>query len=143
MSIVHFSTIADEGLIKLTDENVGSSSTFPTTATAALRFETDGELNFTANSTIPPDPADEWYRFQPQAGIGVNYEARLTVKSGDAPTNGPTPGTWVSLSLLRVWDLVTSGVESLNGGWEVEIRQAGTGVVVAAATYTMSAATSV
>jgi hypothetical protein len=141
VSIVHFQTTTNSGWpTLLTDASVTDGAVLPETAGVSLRFNSDGSLDRVGTGSF--QPAGEWYRFNPSTGIGSDYEARLVVTSGDGPTQGPQPGQWTSLTNLVVWGLSAPDVgQPKDGTWFVEIRQAGTTIVQASATYIMHAET--
>lgn len=112
---------------------------------SGIRLETDGGMQTSEGIGTNDDWQDyspgEYANTEPDAGIGSDYEARLTVLSGDSPTisSGMTSG-WTSIgSQLDATLGVTGENVSKSGSWKLEIRDASSGSVLASATFTISA----
>lgn len=111
---------------------------------AGVRLETDGGMQTSEGTGTGADWADyaagEWANTEPDAGIGGDYEARITVNSGDSPTVSPGVGSWVALSTERDYTLGVTGENELkSGNWTLEIREASSGTVKATATFDIQA----
>ena len=83
----------------------------------------------------------QWYSGEPSAGIGSSYEVRcasLVSSSGGWDVQAAAVGTWVDISVERVWRDTVVGMEApaIDTCHAVfEIRPAGGGSVLATATY--------
>ncbi len=111
---------------------------------AGVRLETDGGMQTSEGTGTGADWQDyasgEYANTEPDAGLGSDYEARLTVLSGDTPTASPGTGVWVGLGTERDWTLGVTGENvSKSGSWKLEIRDAATSTLQASATFTISA----
>ena len=141
MSIVHFQSVvagATLSLVKLTNADISDIQISPTpSATAGIALGGNGAIAYTGNGA-PPDPVDEWFINQPQSNIGDDYEARLNVTGGDAPTAGDAVGSWLTLNTSRGWSFTIGTSEGLSGTWQLSIRRIG-GTIETTADYTMSA----
>lgn len=114
----------------------------PVTVSAGVKFQSDGTLqdrNPTSPYAFADSAAGQWASTEPDAGIGSDYQVRLTVNSGDNPTSGPAVSTWHTISSDRQWDLsVTGTVASKSGSWTVAIRDVATNTVQDSATFSVS-----
>ncbi len=83
------------------------------TATAGIRFNTDGTVDKLVGSTYTQiDASTDWLR--PVGFAPGDYEVRLESNSGDAFDVGPAVGTWVALTSAREWKQVraTNGTDT-------------------------------
>jgi hypothetical protein len=104
------------------------------TASASIRFQTDGEIQNQNGATL-----GQWH--YPAAGSpGDSYEIRATANP-DTPDSG-TMNTWLALSSNRLWtESRTSppGVGTDEVVFDIEIRGAGGGSAIASTTVTLRA----
>lgn len=77
-------------------------------------------------------------------GVASDFECRLTVNSGTAPS-GDLTGTWLACSTTRTWTLTdtSSGGGPITNNCTIEIRDAVTEDLLDSATVTMSVEESV
>lgn len=130
--------------VSLSDVGTISTSVFTTsgseaTATAGIRFDTDGQAEHRSGfgGTTYENYANAWGR-PLTTGVGSEYTVRMTVNSGDGPSSGPALDTDHALSSLRTWELsVTGEVVNAEGSWTATIKKGG--VTVATATFTIIA----
>ena len=108
----------------------------PGTAICGIRLAADGTATNVRLSQGNQAISSEWAR-PLDAGNGALYEARVTVTSGTL-TNGTT-GSWLALSSQRDWDVERSTVGSKACTFTLEIRRVSDSVVVASASYTITA----
>lgn len=108
----------------------------PGTAICGIRLAADGTATNVRNAQGNQAISGEWAR-PIDAGNGALYEARVTVTSGTL-TNGTT-GSWLALSSQRDWDVQRSTVGSKACTFTLEIRRVSDSVVVASASYTITA----
>lgn len=130
----------------LKDRTVGGAVNFPGTATVSLSFFEAGFLRAdtnAGNAVLGTEWANQVLGSQ---SIAAPYEIRLTVTSGSAPTAGDTVGAWLSMvggaGGARTWTLTNSSLGASIGSWLVEIRSVVSGLVLASATYSVSASVS-
>jgi hypothetical protein len=113
----------------IADYQVGSA------ATASLAINSDGTLTDNAYSSYADT---QWWSAAPDAGIGSNYEARITNITGPTPT-GWVSGTWYSLSAgktISVGRFIT-GVTTVS--LTLEIRDTATSTTQDTAALTFDA----
>lgn len=67
--------------------------------------------------------------------VGAQFEIKLTVNSGDAPTTNPGTGTFLPLSTSKTWAWVTG--TTLSANITVEIRRTG-GSTISSDTWAVS-----
>lgn len=108
----------------------------PGTAICGIRLAADGTATNVRNAQGNQAISGEWAR-PIDAGNGALYEARVTVTSGTLTTG--TTGTWLALSSQRDWDVQRSTVGSKACTFTLEIRRVSDSVVVASASYTITA----
>ena len=124
-------------VLKLSNDTVDDVVNTPSNATAGVHTDSDGDFRGTGN-TNSFTPAAEW--ISPKSGFDpADFEVRLTVSSGDAPTGGSSVGSWLVLSTNRSWTLTTVGPSTLSGNWLVEIGDVGTSTAIVSATITVGA----
>ena len=104
-------------------------------AVAAITLENDGDEIHTETSNTD---VGDWVIPKAAAGAG-NYEHRLTVNSGDAPTSGASTATWLADSTSRTWTWTQSGSGSKTANVTLEIRDANSSVVLASESFTVTA----
>ena len=61
----------------------------------------------------------------PVSAAGSNYEVRFT-STGTGPNTGASTGTWLSLGTTRAWGYQSSGIVSVSGTWQLEVREVAT-----------------
>ena len=61
----------------------------------------------------------------PVSAAGSNYEVRFT-STGTGPNTGASTGTWLSLGTTRAWGYQSSGIVSVTGTWQLEVREVAT-----------------
>lgn len=73
--------------------------------------------------------------------IGEGFQAHCLVSSGDSPNGSSAPvNTWIDMNGATIsWQLFRNTVGTLAGTWIISIRSRGTGIVLAFATYTVTA----
>jgi len=104
----------------------------PTTGFAFFRFETDGDLDFRADTgETPAVIATEWHRDNIIAGLGNDWEVRVTKTAGTNPSAGDTLNFWHPLTSSRFWrnDTAAVGV-TVTSTLTIEFRLAGTTTVL-------------
>ena len=102
------------------------------TATASIRFESDGRIR---NHNLVS--LGEWF-IPPLATDGTGYEIRAT-PNPDTPDSG-TMNTWLALTSTRTWtESRTGSVGADTKVFDIEIRSAGSGAVLASTTVTLKA----
>lgn len=122
--------------VDLVDSNVGDTEGSPTVASCTITVNRDGSVSFAGNTS---DAGYDWYIPGSGGTPGDNYEVKLDVDSGDAPTTGTT-GSWLALTANRSWIWTTgAGPASLSAGCTLSIRNASTGVVADTCTLTVLA----
>ena len=95
----------------------------PATATGFSLYNNGQFVGITQGGYTDPD---EWFRDQPQADVGDDFQARVTVDSGDGPDSGPTLGDWFTIDVTRTWTLLPPvGVGANEGSWILDIRKVG------------------
>lgn len=108
----------------------------PGLAICGIRLGTDGTATnvrlVLGNQAI----TGEWGR-PITASIGSSYEARVTLTSGTLTTG--TTGSWLALSSQRDWDVQRNTIGSKACTFTLEIRRVSDSVVVASASYTITA----
>lgn len=123
--------------VSVSGETINSSSV--TTATSAVRFNSDGTVDQGVNGVFTQiDAATDWVI--PNGAAPSNFEIRLTVSSGTAPNTGGSSAvnTWLALTTNRLWELQRGSIGTLQGTWLIEIRR-GSGPVIASGSYVMDA----
>lgn len=108
--------------------NIGDVSL--STASAQIRFYADGTIKNQDDTLI-----GNWHT--PSGGSpGDNYELRATANP-DTPDSG-VMNTWTSMATLRQYvENSSSGIEAAT--FDIEIRPAGGGSVIASTTVTLTA----
>lgn len=111
-------SLADFGA-SISDVNSFSASvTINVNRNGSLSYNTTSAGTTNGNWTLPNGTT-----------VGDNYDVRVTLNSGNAPTSGTT-GTWQAINTARqwVWDQTGSGVKSAD--ITIEVRKTG-GTVMA------------
>lgn len=108
----------------------------PGTAQCGIRLGTDGTATNTRSAIGNQAISGEWAR-PIDAGNGALYEARVTVTSGTLTAG--TTGSWLALSSQRDWYVERSTLGSKACTFTLEIRRVSDSVVVASASYTITA----
>lgn len=108
----------------------------PTTAIVSYLIESDGTESKDEGGT--PTDIGDWVTPKAVAGIG-NYECRLTVNSGDAPTSGSATATWLDDTTNRFWTWTQSGAGSKTANLTIAIRDANTLLTLDSANFAISA----
>lgn len=113
--------------------NVIDTRIAPTNATAGIQLENDGdtvEIYQSGNVLIA-----SW--IVPRSAAGAAYEARVTVNTGTLTTGAS--GSWLALDTTRSWTVAQTVVGTKTANITLEIRKASTGVVLATATFDLTA----
>lgn len=109
----------------------------PSNASAVLTLLADGTANFIRLAGGNGTYDGEWLRY----GSSADFEVRFTVVSGSFSSG--TFGSWINLStspyIGRTATRATIGITELTGVATVEIRDAGSGNILATATVTLTA----
>jgi hypothetical protein len=105
-----------------------------------LRLFSDGSADHTfvtTDTSNDPPTSEEWLPSADQeTGIGAEFECRLTVNSGDAPTGGDSTGSWLRLDTDREWYLNGPGIQGTNAGnWTLEIGEYGSNSAITSTTF--------
>jgi len=108
----------------LTD--LGDEEITPSNAYCELRLDSDGTITLAGgDSTGGPN----W--FAPTiAGVGTLYWVRVTKTAGTNNTAGDALSSWLSLSGVRFWGWLKSGLGSISATITVEIALDAAGVTV-------------
>jgi len=103
-------------------------------ARAIVRVETNGTVvGDTLNSGEQHN--EDYNSDAPTATDGINYEAKLTVVSGEAPdSGGPAVGIFHNCNIQLIWELIENDtapptIREKSGVWDLEIRRVGGGGV--------------
>lgn len=125
------SSSAGGGNVTLNAATVSENGT--AVQTTSYRISSDGFVYHGDNGAYTS-------RYRWTAEPVTNYEARVTLVSGDSPS-GSTVGSWLALSTTRTWSIVASIANdgSVFSTLSVEIRDATSLAVVATATITIIA----
>lgn len=111
--------------------DVFSLAVSPNTATASFTLNSNG--TYSSFGTFF-NPSGTW---KIGGGIGLNYEARLTVVSGSF--SGASTGVWLSVGSNRTWSVSRSSPGSTSASGTLEIRDATSGTVFTNSTLTITA----
>ena len=124
--------------LNITNQTLDGVSVTPTNAAINVNLQTDGDYVGTESGSGGFAPADQWVI--PKAGLtSSDFEAQLTVTSGDSPSSGSSVGSWLNLGSALNWNFTTSTVELRGGTWTVELGLAGTSTAVISATVIWTA----
>ena len=97
--------IYSSGTVTVSGETISHTSLG--TATAGIRFNTDGTVDKLTGSTYTQiDVATDW--IIPNGAAPDDYEVRLESNSGDAFDAGAAVGVWVAFSIAREWKQIRS-----------------------------------
>lgn len=122
-------------VVSLSNRTIDAVVGSPGTATAQYQLLSTGEA---IGSVSPSGSGAGSYLPEWGQGLaGAGYDARFTITSGTLSTG--TAGTWLNLGTTRSWTRSRSalGISAVTG--TMEIRDAGTLVVLATATITLTA----
>lgn len=132
--LVGLSSLAESSPTSLLGAALQNLSATPTDADVGYELNSSGAERKFEGDGVPYSTIGTWLL----SGSASDYECRLTVNSGDAPTSGSSVGVWLSLSTFQAWRLtVTTTGPGKSGNYTVEIRHASTLVVTSSATVTM------
>jgi len=121
--------------VLLTNRTISAFAISPASATAGIRFNSDGTLQTRANAAYT-SVSGEWLT---PSGDGSAYRVRATLSSGPAPSSGPALSTWHALTVNIEWSKLRSGIGSdADTVLFIEIDK-GDGVVIDSATITLQA----
>ena len=121
--------------IRLTAALAASSTPSPGTATAIIRYLSDGQSTKTENGVT--SSITNWYT-PSTTSIGALFWIRATY-TGDAPT-GSAAGTWVQLTSTVFWSLVATAGQSKSCILPLSLASDSLGVhILATATVTLTA----
>lgn len=104
-------------LLAATDAS--DQQSFPSSATASIELQNDGDIVGAGNLAGGGDQGD-W--IAPRSAAGGNYEARWTNTSGTLSSG--TAGTWQALSTTRQWAVSQTGVGTKTCTGTLEVRHA-------------------
>lgn len=76
------------------------------------------------------------YLSAPDTGKGADYQFKLDVDSGDAPS-GSAIGTWLDNNVALTWGLSVTNPDVKAGNYTLTCRRKATGTVVASCSITM------
>lgn len=111
----------------------GRLSNLPSDAHAGVRFNSNGDVDGTAATSLNWSLEDgRWLH----VGSASDYEVRFTKNSGANPTSG-TLNTWLGLGTSRSVSYSQSGIGTLSGSFTVELREASTQNVIDSTTFTL------
>lgn len=126
-------------LFKLTSKEVNAFTLSPTPAWAYFSLLSDGTHTTSATGLSPTTYDGEWMGI-PGAFSGGDFEVRVTqTGTVGAGTLTGTLGSWLALSSNRTWELTTTDNSFCSRTFTVEIRRITDSFVVATATITLSA----
>jgi hypothetical protein len=114
-------------------------SPLPGTATAGIRFNTDGTVDKLVDGAYSQiDSGTDW--IIPNVDADSTFDVRCTnITSGSWTSEAAAEDTWISLSANREWYVFTNGIPSTQAcTCTFEIRKDG-GAVLDSATYTCTA----
>lgn len=118
-------------LVNLTGGTIADAQLSPGASTAGININNDGTVDaFTTTGGVVQINADtDWVL--PNSAAPSDYEVRLTVSAGSAPTTGPAVNTWHALTTSREWRLTFpgGGPGTDTGTWLIEIRRSGGSVI--------------
>lgn len=103
-------------------------------ATAAYRLTALGSVDELVN--MLPNSLSRWFS-PPYPAAGAFYEARATMVSG--ALSGGTTGSWLGLGSDREWTVQRNSAGTSVAQFTLEIRHAGSGVVLDTATIDLEA----
>lgn len=109
--------------LNLNDHDIGDTESVPTSASASVAFQEDGQIAYAGNASDTPNPdTDEWAIEQPLSVADATlYEVAHTVLvSGTAPV-GAALGVYEDLSTQRIWSLGNSVSDA--GVWRFRVRE--------------------
>ena len=120
--------------VSISNVSISDTTVAPTNANAGYSLTSAGVIN---SITVSGGTVALGNWILPASAAGAAYEVRATESSGSV-SSGPI-GTWDALSTTRTWTRgrVALGSESVT--LIIEIRQAGSGLVLASATVTLTA----
>jgi hypothetical protein len=110
----------------------------PGGASSAIRFNTNGSMDWISNGTGTVDIPTGWF-FPVATGIGSSYWVRATVTAGTFSSG--TVDTWLALSSARSWSVIRNappGSKSCTATYEIASDSGGT-TIVSSASITVTA----
>lgn len=100
--------------------------TFGAAATAYLRFNTDGTLDYT---TASGSGTGSWTDAAPQASIGTGKYVRFVTSTGALTGGGLSAGVWYEITSARQFEVET-GAPPDSASWTGTIQMSNDGVSV-------------
>lgn len=120
--------------VSLSNQTIADTTFSPANASAAYQLTSAGVVN--SITTLAGTVAlGDW--IIPTSAAGASYEVMATEDSGSV-TSG-TIGAWSALSSTETWTVTRTIVGSSECTLTIQIRQAGTGTVLASATIMLEA----
>lgn len=127
----------------ITNRNLASSVAFPGMASAGLSFDgITGDLT-TFITTVGTNQSPEWDNGGNPDPLPLKFYIKCTVLSGSAPEGGSSAiNTFILLSgvAFHQWSISNNTITLKTATWRIDISWGNPGVIVATATYTLSAA---
>ena len=126
---------SESARVDSTSVNAGSVS--PATATAGIKFDSDGSVYEFINSGY----GSAEYAWRTGSSSSADYEIQATPTGGtDLTPDGSAINTWLSLSTDRAWDIDSAGIGvEVTCDLLIEIRGATSHIVLDSGTVSLSA----